>query len=95
MKNSLIIKKGSKLMDYNFFSIISSKLEDNKIKSICLLKDKQWRLSTARDCFRWELNSHRLGYAHAATRSGVGLDTGSRHSFGSRHSNRPTCIVLA
>ena len=43
MKNSLIIKKGSKLMDYNFFSIISSKLEDNKIKSICLLKDKQWK----------------------------------------------------
>jgi len=31
-------------MDYNLFSIISSKLKDNQIKSICLLKDKQWKL---------------------------------------------------
>ena len=30
-------------MDYNFFSIISSKLKDNQIKSICLLKDEQWK----------------------------------------------------
>ena len=30
-------------MDYNLFSIISSKLKDNQIKSICLLKDKQWK----------------------------------------------------
>tara|TARA_B100001057_G_scaffold501098_1_gene620515 strand:+ start:16843 stop:17361 length:519 start_codon:yes stop_codon:yes gene_type:complete len=30
-------------MDYNLFSIVSSKLKNNKIKSICLLKDKQWK----------------------------------------------------
>jgi len=30
-------------MNYNLFSIISSKLKNNQIKSICLLKDKQWK----------------------------------------------------
>ena len=30
-------------MNYNIFSIISSKLKSNKIKSICLLKDKRWK----------------------------------------------------
>tara|TARA_B100001093_G_C26671471_1_gene946361 strand:- start:73 stop:591 length:519 start_codon:yes stop_codon:yes gene_type:complete len=30
-------------MNYTFLSIISSKLKKNQIKSICLLKDKQWR----------------------------------------------------
>ena len=31
------------MTDYNLFSIISSKLKDNQIKSICLLKDEQWK----------------------------------------------------
>ena len=30
-------------MNYNIFSIISSKLKSNQIKSICLLKDEQWK----------------------------------------------------
>jgi len=30
-------------MNYNFFSIISSKLKNSQIKSICLLKDKRWK----------------------------------------------------
>ena len=30
-------------MNYNLFSIISSKLKNNQIKSICLLKDKHWK----------------------------------------------------
>ena len=30
-------------MNYNIFSIISSKLKDNQVKSICLLKDTQWK----------------------------------------------------
>ena len=30
-------------MNYNLCSIISSKLKNSQIKSICLLKDKQWK----------------------------------------------------
>ena len=30
-------------MNYNIFSIISSKLKDNQVKSICLLKDTEWK----------------------------------------------------
>ncbi|MDA9662327.1 hypothetical protein N9T41_01205 [Candidatus Pelagibacter sp.] len=30
-------------MNYNLFSIISSKLKNSQIKSICLLKDKKWK----------------------------------------------------
>lgn len=30
-------------MDYNLYSIISAKLKNNQIKSICQLKDKQWK----------------------------------------------------
>jgi len=39
-------------MDYNLYSIISSKLTHNQIKSICFLKDKQWKFGI-KSQFEW------------------------------------------